>query len=56
LLAETWTTVDAEVDAPWLSVTVNKRVWSPSVTGAVHVVVAADGAENPPPAGLAVQA
>jgi hypothetical protein len=38
LLAETCTTTDAEVEAPWLSVTVRVRVWSPSVAGAVQTV------------------
>ena len=48
--------MDVEVDAPWLSVTVSEIVWSPSVAGAVHVVVAAVGAEKPSVAGLTDQA
>ena len=52
LLAETCMTMVAEVAAPWLSVTVRTRVWSPSLAGAVQLIVAADEDEKPSVAGL----
>ena len=48
--------MEAAVEAPWSSVTVSTRVWSPSLVGAVQLVVAAEGAEKPPVAGLTDQA
>jgi hypothetical protein len=45
----TLTTNETEAAAPWESVTVKVRVWTPVEVGAVHEVVAAAGAEKEPP-------
>src|SRR5450631_345968 len=56
LLAETCTTTEADVDAPWLSVTVKVRAWSPSAVGAVQTVVAMLDGAKPSGPGLVDQA